>query len=347
MLMILRKIFDIIAPMKNKILLVVAALLAAVFVVGCSSSKEIAKPKSLKVLTIGNSFSICLQRYMPECAKAAGVKLDIVSAYIGGCSLERHWKNIEKASDANFRPYVIDWSYDGVRNGKDATVAKALNGKRTSNIPEILKADKWDIVTIQQASHYSWQPETYYPYADNLIKTIRELAPQAEIRIQQTWAYCNADNRIYGRKTWGFDQAEMYNRLTGAYKQLAEKHNLKIIPMGLAVQTYRTMLPVTFVPPSAEELNNFKAPAVPNMGGEVVGNYYWGKQKKSKEKTLRCDSIHLNREGEYLQACVWVRSLFGVDVENLPFTPEFGEEFKTKRAPVIRAAAQKAGCKQP
>ncbi len=330
--------------MKNKILNIVGAVIAAVLV-GCSSDNAVTKPKALKVLAIGNSFTICLQRHMPECAKAAGVKLDLVTMFIGGCPLKKHWENIEKAGDKNFRPYLINWSYDGVKGAKDAPIVKILNSKNKANIPEMLTADKWDIVTIQQASHDSWNAETYYPYADNLIKTIRELAPQAEIRIQQTWAYCNADRRIYGEKpSWGFDQTGMYNRLTAAYKQLADKHDLKIIPVGYAVQLYREALPVTFVPPTAEESKKFKEPEVPCMGGEVVGKYYWGTPRKNKKakKTLRVDSIHLNQEGDYLQACVWVSSLFGVDVTNLSYTPDFGEEFKTKRAPVIRAAAQKA-----
>ena len=49
-----------------------------------------------KVLAIGNSFSRDATCYLHQIAKGAGVDAKIVNLYIGGCSLERHWQNIEK-----------------------------------------------------------------------------------------------------------------------------------------------------------------------------------------------------------------------------------------------------------
>ena len=136
--------------------------------------------KHLKVLMIGNSFSVCVLNEMPKCVEAAGETLDLAALSIGGCPLDRHCENIDKAGDPDFKPYSFRFSYASAKSPEDAPVAKL--GSRT-NIPQALAADKWDIVTIQQASPKSPFFETYEPYAGKLIAKIRELAPQVEIVI--------------------------------------------------------------------------------------------------------------------------------------------------------------------
>ena len=108
-------------------------------------AKEQEDAKHLKVLMIGNSFSICVLKQMPQCAADAGHVLDIASLYIGGCPLEKHWANVKKAGDENFKPYSFSYNYASVKNKADAPVASL---GRNTNIPQALKADKWDIVTI-------------------------------------------------------------------------------------------------------------------------------------------------------------------------------------------------------
>ena len=315
------------------------------------------KPRNLKVLAIGNSFSQSLMAQLPACAKALpGVELDFATLVIGGCPLERHWSNVEKSSDAEFRPYAVQWNFASAPDGKRHPFGDAMKDGR-ANIPQFLKAVKWDIVTIQQASHASWNEKTYQPYADNLIAKIKELAPQAEVRVHQTWAYCNADKRICGCETpdksgsWGFDQNGMHERLTAAYDNLAAKHHLKVIPSGDAVAAYRRALPVTFKPPTKEQLEAFKDGEVPDMGGEVVGSYYWskgtGSVKEAKDggmRKIKVDSIHLNREGQYLQACTWLAALFGSDLSSLAYKPKFLSE---ERAALMRkCAAEAVSCKR-
>lgn len=76
--------------------------------------------------------------------------------------------------------------------------------ERKANIPEMLSAAKWDIVTIQQASHFSWDVKTFRPFADALIDNyIRRLAPQAKVVVQETWSYTPWDGRL---AKWGFER---------------------------------------------------------------------------------------------------------------------------------------------
>ena len=180
--------------------------------------------RPLKVLMIGNSFSICCLWQTPQIADAYGYKLDLASLYIGGCSLERHWQNIERArTEPNFKPYRYDRISEGRRTADN----------QPANIPESLKSEQWDIVTIQQCSHLSWDAQSYRPFGDKLVKTIRELAPGAEILVQETWSYPPWDKRL---AKFGFDQVDMYAKLHDAYVAFAGEYGFRIIPTGTAAE---------------------------------------------------------------------------------------------------------------
>ncbi len=99
-----------------------------------------AETKPLKVLMIGNSFSICVLREMPNIARELGLKLDICSLFIGGCPLAKHAAN---AKNREAKPYGVSWKYMSVEPGKEPFLG-ALGGKdgKKSNIPEMLSADK-------------------------------------------------------------------------------------------------------------------------------------------------------------------------------------------------------------
>ena len=252
-----------------------------------------AQPKALKVLMIGNSFSICVQKEMPQIARAMGLELDLASLYIGGCSLERHWNNVVAATNADFRPYKYTRFVNGVEQPE-----------RAINIPEALAEAKWDVVTFQQASHYSWQPATYSPFAGDLVKFVKGKVPRAEIVVQETWSYTPWDKR-YAK--WGIDQHQMYAKLHRAYYDYAADHGYRVIPMGTAVQLFRERLPVVYAP------NSF--------GGDPCGSAKFV-QDAQGGWSPRGDVFHLSARGNYLQGLVWTAKLFGVDVTACPYRPD-------------------------
>ena len=319
--------------MKTKSLVCAALAATSALLVSAVQAKQ------LKVLMIGNSFSICVLREMPACAASAGETLDLASLYIGGCPLDRHWENVEKAGDPDFKPYAFNYSYASVKNPKDAPVAKL--GSKT-NIPQALVADKWDIVTIQQASPKSPFPETYQPYADNLIAKIRELAPQAEIVIQETWSY--TPYATGNLQKWNMTPETMHAAIKKAYGILAAKHKFRTIPTGDAVQLYRQKLPVNYgkiLTPA--EIAAIQKPGLIDFHDDPAGNSSWKKgrkgQKDADEVKLRLDTIHLNSEGHYLQACTWLAALFGTDVTKLAYAPAALAPAKAK---LMRACAAEA-----
>lgn len=58
-------------------------------------------PKSLKILCIGNSFSVDTMQYVPNiCANLGIKKIHLGNLYIGGCSINRHWENVKNNAKA-------------------------------------------------------------------------------------------------------------------------------------------------------------------------------------------------------------------------------------------------------
>ena len=178
----------------------------------------------MKVLSIGNSFSQDAHKWLHKLAAANGIDMQTLNLYIGGCSLERHWNNIENNADAyEFGP----------------------NGDRTTwmiSIETALKMTQWDIVTVQQVSGKSGQLETYEPYPSGVVALIRKLQPKAEIWFHQTWAY-EIDSAHASFENYDRSQQKMYDAIIVASEAAAASIPAKIIPAGKLIQALRTTVP--------------------------------------------------------------------------------------------------------
>ena len=253
----------------------------------------------LKVLMIGNSFSLSVTNQLPKVAAALGRDLDLASLYISGCDLETHARNVRKDGDESFCPY----QYDRFVRGRQIVCHGRIN------VGAALRAAAWDVVTLQQASHLSWKPESYEPFLGELVRTIRRRAPQAKLYLQETWSYTPWDGRL---KEWGFDAAELSDRIHATCASMAAKYGMGVIGMGPAVQAWRRQLPVRY--------------AENSFGGDVVGGRFKKPQDcfvlKDGKWTVACDVFHLNERGKYLQALVWANCLLGADLHGLSYRPD-------------------------
>ena len=263
---------------------------------------------------IGNSFSICVGKFLPQMVRCfPGNHLKLTSCYIGGCSFETHWNNIVEAEkNSDFKPYRITvWD--------SSTLKKPVF---PGNVNALLKTEKYDIITIQQASRLSVDYAAYQPFADDLIKVVKKYQPQAEIIIQQTWSY-RADAPFLREN--GIDNSEMYSRLEKAYHQLAKDYKLRMIPTGFAVQTARKLSPVKFENYDWEMLDSLQWPDLPRQAGDVVGNFRWRKNREG-EMVIYRDTNHLNMRGEYMQAALWCGFLYEIDPEKITYVaPQIGK----------------------
>ncbi len=279
--------------------------LAVVGWMGCATfdavATEVRQKEPLKVLAIGNSFSVSTLREMPKVAKSMGLRLLLCSVDSGGYRLDKHWRGLNSKSR---RP---KWRLDNIPGAPETALAQF--GTNRVSLADVLQKEKWDVVTVQQSSSYSWKPKSYEPEGGLLVAKIRELAPQAKVYVQETWSYATGEPRL---KKWGMDQNEMTAKIQSAYAAFAKTHNLDLIPMGTAVQLWRKELPVKY-----EENQDI------SLSGDVVG----------------ADRFHLSNDGCYLQGLVWTAKLFNVDVTKCTYKPK---KLSDDRATLMKKVAQDA-----
>lgn len=196
-------------------------------VVVSALSSWAAKPDTLKVLAIGNSFSEdAVEQHLSGLARAEGLNVIICNMYIGGCSIERHVKNL--------RGNIPDYRYRKID----------VNGKMTEvwgyTLEKVLAEEDWDYISLQQASHYSGLPESY-ALLPELAEYVRARVPEnAELVFHQTWAYAETSDHG-GFVNYDRDQMKMYKAIVSTVNQEIPKSGIKlIVPSGTAIQNART-----------------------------------------------------------------------------------------------------------
>lgn len=224
----------------------------------------------IKILAIGNSFSQDATYYLHKIAAADQIELKVVNLYIGGCSLKQHWENIQSGA--------AEYLYE--ENGEST-------GEYIS-IPAALHADDWDYIVTQQASHDSGLPETYHPYSESIADYVKAACPKAEFLMQETWAYeIDSLHSLFGR--YHHSQAEMYQKLSEAYRTTAAQLGLRLIPCGDVIQALRK-----------------KEPFIYEEGGMSICR----------------DGFHMNIiYGRYVLAATWYRTLFGRSLSTNTYIP--------------------------
>ena len=303
------------------------ALATAVFLAVFASAEEV---KSLRVLMIGNSYSRSVQQELPAIAAAdPSVKLVLRGATIGGCSIQRHLKEYDtSAAKPDHRPYGVNLRIPGRNDNK-------------ASLQECLQDGVYDIVTIQQSSPLSWDLATFDDAA-RLIAIIRKYQPKAEIIGHLTWSYRADDKRILPGGAFNMTQAQMQEKVIACYRELAKRHHIRIIPVGVAVQIFRARTRQPFTAADVPKTPvKYEYPNLPPVRNDVVGGSRWLKKNKTGERYLRTDTIHLNARGEYLQGCVWYMFLFGKTAKDVKYvSPRIKAEDARFLAQCAEAAVQ-------
>ena len=185
--------------------------------------------KTIKILAIGNSFSQdAVETYLYELAAAEGIEVVVANMYIGGCSLETHWSNIEtSATNYSYRKIGTD--------GKKVT-------KENTSIQTALADEDWTYISVQQASPESGLYYTYDNHLPQLTNYLRKANENATLMLHQTWAYAKNSSHS-GFVNYDKNQMTMYNYIVNAVWKAANQVNIDlIIPAGTAVQNGRTSI---------------------------------------------------------------------------------------------------------
>ncbi len=181
---------------------------------------------TLKILAIGNSFSVDSMEYIYQVAQSAGIENVVLgNLYIPGCPLSTHLSNAQTNSGAYtyYTNSTGTWSSSGGVSIKTA-----------------VESDDWDFISIQQVSGQSGISSSYSTL-DALIDIVEPLNPSARIVWHMTWAYKqSSDHQDF--PSYNRDQMTMYNAILEAVEDniLTENRIEIVIPAGTAIQNTRT-----------------------------------------------------------------------------------------------------------
>lgn len=223
----------------------------------------------MKLLSIGNSFSTDSHKFLHKLAEQNGVGLECYNLFIGGCSLETHWQNYVENNEF----------YDLEINGSEAT--------RKISINEALTMEKWDVITVQQASAFSGIYDSYLPFVTDLVAVVKENVPTAKIYFHETWSY-EIGSAHEGFLNYNSSQKEMYLCIKESAQKTSALIKAEIIPTGDVVQYVREN--------------------IPEFDYENGGI------------SLCRDSFHLSEDyGRFLAGAVWLKKLTGKKLNEQPF----------------------------
>lgn len=215
--------------MKRFIIIFLAALSALYTRAQEEFITEPARKDTIRLLTIGNSFSQdAVEQYLYELGKEVGIHMIIGNAYKGGQSLEQHWTDLKQEHDVYEYRKVVD----GIRTNTPHTL-----------LPPIITDEQWDFISFQQASHYSGLTTTYEPFLSKLIQYTDSIKTGQDVRYgwHMTWAY-SKDSNHGGFANYSRQQEVMYDSIRYAvqWTQILHPEFSFNVPCGTAIQNART-----------------------------------------------------------------------------------------------------------
>ena len=183
---------------------------------------------NLNVLMIGNSFADDTIFYAKNIAASYGITLNIFDAYIGGCTINTHYSNMQ--------------------NDTAAYSMRSTNGtswvyQDNMTLNQIIDSNTWDYITFQQASAEVGRPDAYNNL-EGFVGIVRNrVGPDPKFYWYQTWAYDHDYMEYYDYFSYfNNDQLAMFNATNTCYQNKVAPTNLfeKTIFAGTAVQNMRT-----------------------------------------------------------------------------------------------------------
>ncbi len=250
--------------------------------------------KTIRLLTIGNSFADNATRYLGEIAAAAGDELLYTGANLPGGPLSVHWEGV-------------------VAHEKKCENGCLYNDR---SLTDLLSSEPWDVVTLQQFSGESHAEGSYRPYAEKLHALIQKLSPSATILLHQTWAYRADDTE---QITHEYSQENMHTDIRNAYHTIADELNVGIIPVGDAFAAARNHPEWNFVPDAKFDPKTAEYPNRPQDRHSLCAGFAWKEWLELPEMHL--DTHHASEAGQYLAAAVFFEMLFGKSSYGNTFRP--------------------------
>ena len=179
---------------------------------------EYVEIKKISILGLGNSFTIDSMWLLYDILKSLGYdEIELGILYIGGCTLQMHYANIQENAEA----YEYYFNNSGMYYTSGSSVLSALEER------------DWDYVICSQQSENAAIGN--FARLNEVVKYIKDNQPETtKIYWNVTWGTCSTS--IYGNKHY-----EMYLGVVDAAKKyLVPKNNLDyLMPTATTIQNYR------------------------------------------------------------------------------------------------------------
>lgn len=185
-------------------------------------------PDSLKVLTIGNSFSENTSVYASEIARSNGKDLTFGYLKFPSCTIEMHYTAaVENRAVFKFDVTFPDGTHDTAAQKAAASSFDAVDGGGAT-VEYALNYCDWDVIVFQQESSSSRYASTFEKLGD-LIAYVQAKAPNARLAIHEVWR-------------WGDWNADQFALIQANTRTAAAQYQLEYIPTGTAFEYARTAL---------------------------------------------------------------------------------------------------------
>lgn len=226
--------------------------------------------ESFKILAIGNSFSDDATEYLSNIARAYGYANVVVgNLYVGGCTLDLHKSYAQQNQGV--------YEYRKTDNG-------VFTNRSNFRVLDALKEEAWDIVSLQQGSHYSGLLRTYNEDLDYLVNFVKQYCPNRNVKLvwHMTWAYQDDTTHWAYASNYDANQNVMYQSIVNCVQRKIDESGEfgAVFPVGTAIQNART---------------------------STLGD------------TLTRDGYHLTLDvGRFIAGLTWFAEATGADVDRLP-----------------------------
>ena len=190
---------------------------------------------TLRVLSIGNSFSLDALSYVPFIMNAVApqvyLKLDIM--YIGGGSLNEFynaldsttWAPVDEGTPTNFIHY---WSHG----------AKPWDARHDIPMTSVINSHPWDVIVLQQQSNASRDYSTYQPYLSQIIDWLDEKVTWEH---QYAWLITPSYPDNLPRLAPDTTSVQMFERILECVRNVQNDTGIELLlPCGTAIQNART-----------------------------------------------------------------------------------------------------------
>lgn len=190
---------------------------------------------TLRVLSIGNSFSLDALSYMPFIMNAVApeVYLKLGVMYIGFGGLDSFYNALGDDTYAPIPDFISQtyryyWSYG----------SEPWTRVRYKEMREVLAEEKWDVVLLQQNSDSARNYATYQPYLNAMIEWLdNNIAYPHEYAWLITPSYPDNLDRLAPDTT----SVQMFERIINCVHNVQRDTGIELLlPCGTAIQNART-----------------------------------------------------------------------------------------------------------